>query len=426
MKICVVAYKFGTEKEIGEHLGTYHYFIEKMRRLAALGHEVTVVAPFLSFFKKGSENIDGVNIERYWPPMMASIWAWPLNRIIRFIYIKRTQGKVLKEVKRGSNIVYVWQARETGYAIAKIKHKLGVPFIFRQITAWYWHFQRTPSEIFSKKPWYKIISKVGLGKIIDMKLKFLLGKKSQMKYAKLIYEKADKIIFLSKAAIIESKELGLDPKKSEVLGVAIEEEVFLPMGNKKILRDELGIKGDRIILFIGRINFEEKGIGYLLEATKIIQKNIPDVQLIIIGGGGESEKMKNMVAGLGIGNNVQLLGKKSFSDLPKYINASNVFVVPSIWMEAFGHVTIEAMSCGIPVVTSDAGASPEINIDKETGFVVPARDSNALAHALSAILLNNDLEKKMGGNARKRILENYTYEAIINRCLKIIQEALNH
>ena len=52
MKVCVVAYKFGTEIEIGEHLGTYHYFIEKLRTLVKKGHEIDVVCPWLGFFKK--------------------------------------------------------------------------------------------------------------------------------------------------------------------------------------------------------------------------------------------------------------------------------------------------------------------------------------------------------------------------------------
>ena len=117
---------------------------------------------------------------------------------------------VLEAVRQGCKIVYVWQARETGYAVAKIKHRLGVPFIFRQITAWHWHFQRTPKDIFGEKPWYKFFYKIGMGGILNFKLKLLLGKKRQMKYAKAIYKNADAIVFLSKAAIREGKELGLD------------------------------------------------------------------------------------------------------------------------------------------------------------------------------------------------------------------------
>jgi len=425
MKLCIVAYKFGTEQEIGEHLGTYHYFIEKMRKLVRLGHEVTVVAPYIGFFKKGSNNVDGIKIFRYWPPMMASIWAWPVNRIIRAVYIKKTQKQVLRAVKGGCEAVYVWQARETGYAVAKIRDKLGVPFIFRQITAWHWHFQRTAQEIFGGKVWYKMLRKIGLGKIADMKLEFLLGRKIQKKYAKIIYEKADKIIFLSNAAIKEGKELGLNEAKAQALGVAIEEDIFKPMDSRSALREKFGLEDDKVILFIGRINFEEKGIGYLIEAMPEILSKISNAKLVVVGGGGESERMKALIKKLGMEKYVQVFGKKPFSELPRIINSSDVFAVPSVWMEAFGQVTIIAMSCGIPVVTSDAGASPEINIHGETGLVVPARDSEALAGAIVNILSDNVLRKKMGEAARQRVLENYTYDAITKRCLEIIQGVLH-
>ena len=68
MKLLFVAYKFGTEKEIGEHLGTYHYFIETLRRMVKLDNEVYVLAPWLSFFRKGGTEVDGVQVIRYYPP----------------------------------------------------------------------------------------------------------------------------------------------------------------------------------------------------------------------------------------------------------------------------------------------------------------------------------------------------------------------
>src|SRR5512145_450963 len=96
MNLCVVAYKFGTEKEVGEHLGFYHFFIEEMRRLVKKGNEVTVVCPYLSFARRGSAEVDGVRVERFWPPLLGVSWAWPLNRIIRYIYFKQTQKTVLR------------------------------------------------------------------------------------------------------------------------------------------------------------------------------------------------------------------------------------------------------------------------------------------------------------------------------------------
>lgn len=421
MKICVVAYKFGTEKEIGEHLGTYHYFIEKMRALAARGVEVHVVCPWLGFWKKGGNKVDGVQVVRYWPPMLALAWCWPVNRLVRWLYVKRTQKAVL-DLTRGQNfkVIYVWQARETGHAIARIKDRLDTKFIFRQITAWHWHFERTPAEVYGQRSWYKRLLKFRAQKIADIFLNILLDVKTQKRYAQEIYEQADKIVFLSEAAAREGAEIGLDANKKEVLGVAIEEDLFKPLGRKDEMRGQLGLRGERIVLFIGRINFAEKGVGVLLAAMPQIIPRLPDANLVIVGGGGESERMQKEIARLRIGEHVQCVGKKPFTDLVKYLNAADIMVVPSIWMEAFGQVTIEAMACGVPVVTSDAGASPEINLDGQTGLVVPAGDSGGLAQAIVSLLQDKDLRQKMSAACRKRVLENYSYPVIVDKFLKII------
>lgn len=421
MKICVVAYKFGTAEEMGSHLGLYSYLLEKLKRLAVLGHEIIVVCPYVRYFQKGSDHIGKVKIVRYWPPMLSRIWMWPLNRIINILYLYQTRHNVIKVVREFScDCVYVWQAREAGYAVSTIKGELKVPFIFRQITAWNWHFKRTPKEIFAIRKWYRFFQKVHLQKIADYILAALINTKSKIRYAKTIYEKADIVIFLSRAAVQEAKEIGLDDTRARVLGLAVEDEIFKPFGDKGDLRKELGIGGDKVILFIGRIEFEEKGISYLLGAMPDIIQMHPQVNLIIIGSGKDNDRMKEMIQQLHIGNNVQVWGKKPYSELPKYINAADVLCVPSIWMEAFGKVIIEGMSCGIPVVTTDAGACPEINIDGVTGFVVRAKDSHALSLAIENLLRDPGLAQKFGAQARQRVIKEYTHDTIVKKFIDIV------
>jgi glycosyltransferase involved in cell wall biosynthesis len=208
--------------------------------------------------------------------------------------------------------------------------------------------------------------------------------------------------------------------------VAIEEEAFKPLGiEKKALREKLGLNGHNIISFIGRLNFAEKGIGWLLSALPAVVQSVPGATLVIIGGGGEMERIKRVCRELHIEPYVQLVGKKPLNELVAYLNASDVFVVPSLWMEAFGQVTIEAMSCGVPVVTSDAGASPEINKDNVSGMVVPVNDTNALSNAIITILKDETLKQRMGQAARARVIELYTYEVMVNRFLDIMQTLIH-
>lgn len=423
MKICIIAYKFGTEKEIGEHLGTYSYFIEITRRLVKAGHQVFVIAPWISFLKKGSKKIDGVKILRYYPKLWNNLKFFPLDRIITWLYIQRTKIKVLqfnKQEKPG--VFFVWQARETGYAVACIKNKLKAPFIFRQITTWQWHFKRNPAEIYNQRNWYKKLEKIKLNKLANIYLEFLLNKKNNLKYAQTIYKKADKVVFVSEIASQEAIQMGLEKEKIDILPVTIDTEIFKPLNKKQELRQELNIKGNKVIIFIGRINFTEKGIGYLLNAVNKIKEKIKDVNLIIIGGDGESERMFKMIKELKLENNVQTVGKKPFSSLVNYLNAADIFVMPSVWLETFGQVTIEAMACGLPVVSFDAGASPFINLHEQTGIVAPSKNIDKLADGLIKILQNDELRKKFGKAARQRVLENYTYEVLIKKFIEIINE----
>ncbi len=417
MKLCFVAYKFGTEKEIGEHLGTYHYFIETLRQMARLGHEVYVIAPWLSFTRIGSTNVDGVRVLRYFPPLFNHQKLGIINSILRSWYISATSKQVLQlDGKLKLDAICVWQARETGYAVARIADKLRAPFIFRQITAWQWHFERMKKD-----------------------------RKAQEKFAREIYAKAKQIIFVSKAAAEAESALGLVKEKIRVMGVAIETEVFTPLearypangpgdeNSRKLENAKITIPrklltgfkpiSTKTILFIGRINFSEKGVGVLLDAMPEILKQVPDAKLVIVGGGGEEQRMREQIKDLGIENSVEIVGKKPFAELPKYLNSASVMVVPSLWLEAFGQVTIEAMSCGVPVVTSDIGGSTEINVDGETGFIVPKGDAKALAEAVITILTNKSLRVKMGQAARKRVEENYSFEILTNKFLELIAEA---
>ncbi len=426
MKICIVAYKFGTEQEIGEHLGTYHYFIEIARRLVKAGHQVDVISPWISFFKKGSQEFDGIRIWRYWPPFLNKIWLFPLNRIVRRLYLKSTQAELVNfQNKQQPDVFLVWQARETAYAVSQIKDKLKAPFLFRQITTWQWHFQRSVSEIFGKRPAYKILKFLKLNSVIDIILEFLLDRKSQKKYARAIYEKADKVIFVSQMAAKEGIDLGLSQGKTEVLPVCIETDLFKPLGKKEELRKELSISGSKVVLFIGRINFAEKGIGYLIEAMPEVLTKIKDATLVVVGGGGESQRLEELIDKLGIKEKVLLAGKKPFTELMKYINTADVFVMPSVWQETFGQVAIEAMSCGVPIITFDAGAALEINLSEKTGLIVPAKNVAKLAEAIVKLLENDELRESYGQAARERVLANYTYEVVVAKLLEIINQAKN-
>jgi len=203
--------------------------------------------------------------------------------------------------------------------------------------------------------------------------------------------------------------------------VAIEADLFAPRGDRALWRTRLNVRGEKTLLFIGRINFAEKGVGHLLDAMPEVIREVSEVNLLIIGGGGESERMNAQIKKLNIEANVQLVGRQPFEKLADYLQTTDVLIVPSTWVEHFGQVTIEAMAAGVPVITTNLGGSPEINLHNQTGLVISPADSRALAEAAIRLLTDEEMRVRMGQAARKRVLENYTFEVLIRQLEEIME-----
>ncbi|WP_404430594.1 glycosyltransferase [Microbacterium lacus] len=130
---------------------------------------------------------------------------------------------------------------------------------------------------------------------------------------------------------------------------------------------------------LGRL-VEEKGVGVLFEAARLDER----LRVRIAGSGPLAAELETRAHALGIADRVEVLGALATDEVPSFYHAIDVLAVPSIatasWTEQFGRVAIEAMASGVPVVSSDAGALPDVVAD--AGIVVPAGDAAALAEAL--------------------------------------------
>lgn len=135
-----------------------------------------------------------------------------------------------------------------------------------------------------------------------------------------------------------------------------------------------------VVGFAGRL-VPEKGLVVLFDAMALDER----LHARIAGGGPMAEELADLAARRGIRERVELLGPLAADDLPGFYRSIDVLAVPSLptpsWTEQFGRVAIEAMACGVPVVSSDAGALPEVV--GGAGLVVPVGDADALAHALA-------------------------------------------
>lgn len=425
MHILVVLYKFGTPEEIGAHLGSFNYFYKQLEVIAQTGQQVTVLAPWLSYIKRGSTNYKYFKVRRYWPPLMAKgLKTLLFYKLFNKLYIQKTKRLVLTLAPK-FDLVYVRQARETGYAVALAREKRSFSFVFQPITTWRWHFNKTGKHEDTKNSYLAARRAKAQMRIYSKQHfnNFIHDTSNQLKYAQKILSTADKLITYNQAMADEYVGLGASQDKFSLVPGAIDHNLFKPLSDKKNLRSGLGWPPDeKIIVYIGRINIAEKGLDYLIEAVNKLRDQ--KFKLMIIGPATSRQKTQliQLISASNLSEKINYLGPKPFEELPQLINAADLAVQPSVWFESFGRVSLDILACGIPLINTRVGGLSEMNLDGVTGLTVPPRDFQALAASMKKLLFDERLRKTLGHNARQRVLEHYTYEIVTKKFISTLKK----
>lgn len=174
-----------------------------------------------------------------------------------------------------------------------------------------------------------------------------------------------------------------------------------------------------VIGYVGRL-VSQKGLFVLLEAVARLTE---DVRLMVVGDGPLKVKLLEMAHALALHGRLELHEGVSHHDVPQYLEQMTVLVLPSLttptWKEQFGHVLIEAMASGVPVIGSDSGAIPEVIGD--AGVVVPEGDIGALAQALRLLASSPTLRSQIASRGRMRVLAEFANDAIASRLAAFLQ-----
>ena len=176
------------------------------------------------------------------------------------------------------------------------------------------------------------------------------------------------------------------------------------------------------ILFLSNL-IESKGVFILLEACKLLHKNGLDFHCTFAGGIGDvSEKQfYDKVHEFNLTNSVKYVGKKyGFDKEFEFLNA-DIFVLPT-YNECFPLVLLEAMQFSLPIISTLEGGIPEIVEDRQTGFLVPKRDVNALVEKLELLINNKELRASMGIAARNKYEEKFTLGHFEKRLTSILKQ----
>lgn len=210
------------------------------------------------------------------------------------------------------------------------------------------------------------------------------------KHREIVFKQSSKIIAVSK--FIENKLLSAGCPKEKIIQhyIGIDTQYFSPKG----------VKSERpSILFVGRL-IEQKGCQYLLQAMKIVQKEIPEAQLIIAGDGNYREKLEDLGAEL---SNISFIGSQNRAQVKELMSVAWLTCLPSIRMargneEGMPTVCMESQAMGTPVVAFNTGGVSEGVEHGVTGLLSPEKDVEQLADNLLS-LLSSDSSRAAFSNA---------------------------
>ena len=176
------------------------------------------------------------------------------------------------------------------------------------------------------------------------------------------------------------------------------------------------------LVFWGRME-DEKGIPELLDAMKIVIKAFPEVKLTLVGEGHRLEDYKQKVRKLGLVSRMIVPGWRSEKEIQKLAATAHAAVFPSR-IESFGLSVAEALGAGVPVITTNAGALPEIVEDGKTGTLVAPRDSSALAQAILTVLKNTQKFEAIAQRGRESVRQKFSWDAAASQLIGLYRQEL--
>ena len=249
-----------------------------------------------------------------------------------------------------------------------------------------------------------------------------------LKYAYVLLERwfsrfSDALIFVSGA----DREKGIRHRlsaqnKMEVIKNGIDFSQLKSLGKhedlKKCREKILGdISTGPLVGTVARLH-RQKGISFLLKAAGKIQEVIPDVKIVIVGGGPWQDRLNRLNQKLQHSDCVRILGERP--DAHDLLALFDVFVLPSLW-EGLPYVLLEAAALGKPVVATDVDGSRELIKNGETGLLVPSSDPAGLAQAVITLLLDREKASALGANFKRDLSQKYTLSHMVEQTQELYE-----
>ncbi|MCS6912251.1 MAG: glycosyltransferase family 4 protein [Myxococcales bacterium] len=233
----------------------------------------------------------------------------------------------------------------------------------------------------------------------------------------LLLPRASRVVAVSDALRDRAAELGVAPERIDVVRNGVDAALFRPLDQAEARR-QLGLASRPTVVCVSRLE-RAKGVLDLLEAFALLRRQRPDVQLLLVGSGEAEHACSERSAAEDLRGSVVLAGAVPLEQVPLYMGAADVVVMPS-WAEGLPNTVLEAQACGRPVVATDVGGVSEVVNRPELGVLVPPRQPAALAAALAATLARPFDPARIAG-ARSRSWQD-SAEGLLQSLRRAVQE----
>lgn len=301
-----------------------------------------------------------------------------------------------------ANLVYVTDTYSVGYFAYLIKVLIGKKYIVRFAgdSAW---------ETATANSWTNDY-------IVDFQKNTYNQKIERIKKRrKIILTTADGIIAVSKFMSNLAELIGVKKEKIKVIYNAVDFIDWHYNNLPKQLKSEY--KDKKIILTACRLT-RWKGVDGIIRVLADLKELASDIMLLVIGDGPERSNLESLAKDLGVADKVKFLGSVHYDITLNYMRAADLFVLNTNY-EGLSHTLLEAMTAGVPIVTTNVGGNPEVIEDGKSGLLVDYKNDAQLEAAIVKILQDNELAKRLSSEATKH-LSDFSWSKTMDETVKIL------
>jgi len=245
------------------------------------------------------------------------------------------------------------------------------------------------------------------------------GRGGKFKAMRFALRHADRVIANSEHTRDTLLEMGINPARITIIYPGVDVSVFRPGLDTTGLRESLGIRPDEKLVFsVGRLS-RRKGFDQMIRAVAQLHAEGIPLRYVIAGIGEDADYLDGLIAEHNAQGIVHRIGAVSEADLPRWMNACDVFAMPNRDIngdnEGFGMVFIEAAACGKPVVGGKDGGTGAAVADGLTGLRVDGHSAARVEFALRTLLADYALRDRLGQNGWMRVQAEFSWESVARK-----------